>query len=98
MVCKFFRNNPAIYVEITLPFTFYLHFPLFAKEISILRVIFCIVFFHSGRPKLYTILAFLSVMGLRVDPFLEVFDKWWENTVVHLCTLRMVECEWLSSV
>ena len=30
---------------------------------------------HSERPKLYTILAFLSAIGLRVYPILEMFRR-----------------------
>ena len=33
------------------------------------QVLFLLTLLHSERPKLYTILAFLSAIGLRVDPY-----------------------------
>ena len=58
--------------EATLPLTFWApvsESTLREKNLLLLEQIFPLTLLHSERPKLHTILAFLSAVGLRVDSF-----------------------------
>ena len=72
---------------------------LYSGQLLMERLCSSLTLLHSERPKLYTILAFLSAIGLREDlilsgsssymepstkfPKLSPFDKWWKNMAVY---------------